>query len=103
VFPVEATLVAADPSIKPGMTADVRFQIERKTNVYAVPIEAVIKEAGKSYVTKIVARDGEQKTERAEVQVGARNDRELEIASGITEGEKLLIDPASAKENEVEL
>ena len=103
VFPVEATLVAADASIKPGMTADVRFQIERKTDVYAVPIEAVVKEEGKSYVTKIVTKAGEQATERAEVQVGARNDRELEIASGISEGDKLLIDPASSKENEVEL
>jgi RND family efflux transporter MFP subunit len=103
VFPVEATLVDADPSIKPGMTADVRFQIETKPNVFAVPIEAVVKESGKAYVNKIVLADGREKTEKTEVTVGARNDRELEVAAGLSEGDKLLINPASAKENEVEL
>jgi RND family efflux transporter MFP subunit len=103
VFPVEATLIDTDPSIKPGMTADVRFQIETKPGVFAVPIEAVVKDAGKSFVTKIVMADGKEKTEKAEITVGTRNDREIEVASGVAEGDKLLIKPASSKENEVEL
>jgi RND family efflux transporter MFP subunit len=103
VFPVEATLISADDTIRPGMTADIRFLIDVKPNVFAVPIEAVVKDAGKSYVTKIVVADGKEKTERAEIEVGVRNDRELEIARGVAEGDKLLIKPASAEENEVEL
>lgn len=104
VFPVEATLVDADPAIRPGMTADVRFQIDVRPDVMSVPIEAVVKKSdGKSYVTKIVAREGKERTELAEVQVGARNDRELELSSGVIEGEKLLIDPASSAANEVQL
>lgn len=103
VFPVEATLVEADETIKPGMTADVRFLIDVKPNVIAVPIEAVVKAEGKSSVTKIVVAEGIEKTEKLEVTVGARNDREVELAGGVAEGDKLLIDPASSKENEVEL
>lgn len=103
VFPVEAIVSDADLSIKPGMTADVRYQIETKPNVMAVPIEAVVKESGKSFVTKIVLAEGKEKTEKSEIVVGLRNDRELEVASGVAEGDKLLIKPASAKENEVEL
>jgi HlyD family secretion protein/macrolide-specific efflux system membrane fusion protein len=104
VFPVEATLTKADPAIKPGMTADVRVHIEKKEHVLALPIEAVVKENGKQYVSKVVpAENGKQKTDKVEVTVGARNDREIEIASGIKEGDKILIKPASSAENEYKM
>jgi membrane fusion protein, macrolide-specific efflux system len=103
VFPVEATLIESDGSIKPGMTADVRFEIEVRPSVFAVPIEAVVKEEGKSYVHRITGEGDQETTVKTEVQVGARNEREIEITSGIEEGQLLLIDPASSKENEVEL
>ena len=104
VFPVEATLTKADTAIKPGMTADVRIHIEKKDHVIALPIEAVVKESGKQYVTKVIpAEKGKQKTEKTEVKVGARNDREIEIKSGLAEGEKVLIKPASAAENEYKM
>ncbi len=104
VFPVEATLVKADAEIKPGMTADVRIHIETKPNVLSLPIEGVVKEVGKSYVTKVVQLPkGGQSTEKIEVQVGARNDREIEIVSGVPEGETILIKPASASDNEYKM
>src|SRR5207249_2691389 len=96
VFPVEATLAKADGLIKPGMTADVRIHIETKPGVLSLPIESVVKEAGKQYVTKVTpAANGKQKTDKTEVKVGARNDREIEVVSGIAEGDKVLIKPAS--------
>ena len=104
VFPVEATLTKADAAIKPGMTADVRIHIEKKEHVLALPIEAVVKENGKQFVSKVVpAANGKQKTDKIEVTVGARNDREIEIASGIKEGDKVLIKPASSAENEYKM
>ncbi|MDB4965989.1 MAG: putative rane protein [Myxococcales bacterium] len=104
VFPVEATLAKADALIKPGMTADVRIHIEKKEKVLALPIEAVIKEGGKQFVQKVVpAENGKQKTDKVEVKVGARNDREIEIASGIAEGDKVLIKPGSSAENEYKM
>ena len=104
VFPVEATLAKADGAIKPGMTADVRIHIETKKMVMALPIEAVVKEQGKSYVTKVTrAADGKQKTDKKEVTTGARNDREIEIAGGVQEGETVLIKPNSSSENEFKM
>lgn len=101
VFPVEATLKAPDGDIKPGMTADVRVHIETKPKVLVLPIEAVVKEKGKSWVTVVTSDDkGRPKTDRAEVTTGARNDREVEIVSGVKEGQKILIKPGSASENE---
>lgn len=104
VFPVEATLTRADTAIKPGMTADVRIHIEKKANVISLPIEAVVKENGKQFVSKVIPLDkGKQKTDKVEVAVGARNDREIEIQSGIKEGDKVLIKPASSAENEYKM
>jgi macrolide-specific efflux system membrane fusion protein len=104
VFPVEATLAKSDALIKPGMTADVRIHIEKKEKVLALPIEAVVKEGGKQFVQKVVMGEkGKQKTEKVEVKVGARNDREVEIASGIVEGDKVLIKPGSSAENEYKM
>jgi HlyD family secretion protein/macrolide-specific efflux system membrane fusion protein len=100
VFPVEAELLAADEAIKPGMTADVRIQLEERPNAIMVPIEAVVTTAGRSTVTRI--RDGEQpSTEQVDVTLGARNDRELEVLSGLNAGDRVLIDPASAARNEM--
>ncbi len=104
VFPVEATLSVADEAIKPGMTADVRVHIETRPKVLSLPIEAVVKEGGKSTVTKVIAAaGGKQKTEKADVQAGARNDREVEITSGLNEGDEVLIKPGSASENEYKM
>ena len=104
VFPIEATLEHADPEIKPGMTADVRIHIETKKGVLSLPIEAVAKEAGKTSVTKVVdgekGEKGKQTTDKVEVKLGARNDREVEVTSGVTEGMQILIKPASSAENE---
>lgn len=101
VFPVEATLKAPDGDIKPGMTADVRVHIETKPKVLTLPIEAVVKEKGKSFVTVVTTDEkGRPKTDKAEVTTGARNDREVEIVTGVKEGTKILIKPNSASENE---
>jgi HlyD family secretion protein/macrolide-specific efflux system membrane fusion protein len=102
VFPVEATLDAADAEIKPGMTADVRVHIETKPQVLFLPIEAVVKEAGKSHVTRVTTvENGRQKTDKVEVKTGLRNDRDVEILDGVRENDKVLIKPASAADNEV--
>ena len=104
MFPVEATLTDANKAIKPGMTADVRFHITSHEDVLAVPIEAIVKDKdGTAYVSKIVdGPEGPQK-EKVKVELGPRNDREQILAKGLDAGTVILIDPESAKENEVEL
>jgi HlyD family secretion protein/macrolide-specific efflux system membrane fusion protein len=104
VFPVEAQLSGVDTAIRPGMTADVRVHLDQKPDVISLPIEAVVKEGAKSMVTLVLTDDrGKQRTEKTEVTVGARNDREIEIVSGLREGDRVLIDPASAAANETKL
>lgn len=103
VFPVEATLKEADAAIRPGMTADLRFMIAVHPQVFAVPIEAVVKKDDQAFVQKVVAEGGKEHLVRAKVELGVRNDRQLQLVAGVEEGDTLLVQPDSAKENEVEL
>ncbi|MBP6742015.1 MAG: efflux RND transporter periplasmic adaptor subunit [Deltaproteobacteria bacterium] len=103
VFPVEATLDAKElAGIKPGMTADVKIHIETRKNVLKLPIEAVIKEKGKTFVNKVTGNPPGKgpATERVDIKGGMRNDREQEILEGLTEGMEVLIRPPSAEANE---
>ena len=104
VFPVEAQLEAPDGLVKPGMTADVRVHLDAKDGVLALPLEAIVKESGRSFVLRVVpAGKNEERTEKVEVTLGLRNDREVEIASGVLEGARVLLRPPSAAENETKL
>lgn len=85
------------------MTADVKIHVETRKGVLKLPIEAVTKEKGKSYVT-LVKDDpkakGKSLQDKVEVQVGARNDREQELLGGVDLGARVLIKPPSADQNE---
>jgi RND family efflux transporter MFP subunit len=100
-FPVEAALDGAQDlsEIKPGMTADVRILIEKRPQVLVLPIEAVVREKGTNFVQAITRTpDGKSHTERREVKLGARNDREVEVQNGLAEGAQVMIKPPPAKE-----
>lgn len=94
VFEVRVEL---DPSgagvqIKPGMTAEVRILIGSWTGVLKVPSETVFTEENTSYVYRVVddpEKPGEKKKEKTEVQVGQRGSREIEIKSGVEEGQQI--------------
>jgi membrane fusion protein, macrolide-specific efflux system len=104
VFPVEARIDTPDGLVKPGMTADVRVHLDAKAGVLAIPLEAVIKESGRSYVMRIVEKGpGDARPEKTEVTLGLRNDREVEVLTGLGEGAKVMLRPASAAENETKI
>jgi membrane fusion protein, macrolide-specific efflux system len=100
VFPIKAELDHPDPRVKPGMVSDVRIHVDEKPNVIAVPIEALTREAGKTFVKRVALRGEEMRTERVEVVVGTQNDRFAEVVSGISDGDKVLLDPPSSAKNE---
>ena len=103
MFPVEAALDKAEPRIKPGMTGDIRIFVREEANVLALPLESVRSEAGKSFVTRVVGKADTEHTEKVRVVVGSANDHLVEIVSGVGEGERILVDPGSAKDNETKI
>ena len=101
VFPIEAALADPDDQIKPGMTADVRIHVELRKGVLSLPIEALVKEAGKTTVNRVIVdKKGQRTTEKVPVEIGPQSDREAELKTGVSEGDKVLIRPASSAANE---
>lgn len=80
----------ADARIRAGMTANVDILANEKKDVLAVPQRAVKTRDDKKYVD-ILNEDGETTTS-IEVQVGLRgSDGNIEILSGLTGGEKVVV------------
>jgi macrolide-specific efflux system membrane fusion protein len=73
--------------MRSGMTANVTFMISSKENVLLVPSDALKMKNGKSIV--MVRFDGDD-LER-EVEVGETNGKQVEIISGLKEGEVVLL------------
>ena len=83
--------------LRPEMTASVTIFLERREDVLAVPAKAVQRERGKNvvYVT------ANERTEACEIKVGWRDGQWIEVASGLEEGETVLLDsPGQNEEKE---
>jgi len=106
VFPIEAVVEGDATGVRPGMTADLRVHLEKKPAVLSLPIEAVVKDkdSGRSLVTRVISMEkGKAATEKVTVKTGSRSDVSVEITSGIKEGDRILIRPGSADENEYKM
>jgi len=102
LFPVEIRIGASADAglIKPGMTADIEVLIASKKDVLTLPVEAVLERENERYVQRV--REGKKQTiEEVPIVTGLENDRLVEIVSGITKNDKVLINPKSAKDNEM--
>jgi len=87
VFDVDLAILDEDPALKPGMSASAQIIVQRLPDVVSVPLEAVFEKEGKPVVYL------EDRTRR-DVQVGRRNDRDIEIVAGLQGGERIcLVDP----------
>ncbi|MBU1092165.1 efflux RND transporter periplasmic adaptor subunit [Patescibacteria group bacterium] len=73
--------------LKPAMTADLEILTEQQDNVLFVPRKAVTRSDGK-YLVKVLVND---QAEEREVQVGLVGDNELEILTGLTEGDRIVL------------
>jgi HlyD family secretion protein len=74
--------------LKPGMTADVYIEIERKENVLVIPQIALYKKEKKFFVK--VLKEGIIKEREVKVGIFGSNDK-VEILSGLKENEEIII------------
>lgn len=70
-----------------GMSATINFQMDERQGVLTLPIAAVKKANGRSYV--FTQQDGKIKAEQ--VQTGLENTENLEVLSGVAEGDTVII------------
>jgi HlyD family secretion protein len=78
-----------DPKLLPDLSAAVDIGTSREPSVLVVPRDAVVKENGKTFV---LAKNGSG-DEKREVKLGAANDVEQVIVSGVEKGTVVLRNP----------
>ena len=79
------------------MNAEVTILVDRKENVLSVPVQAILEYSGKDHVA-VKTPNG---FDRREVELGATNDKFVEVTKGITDGTIVALNPlALLSENE---
>lgn len=76
------------PYMRSGMTTNVSFVIETKSNVLLVPSEAIKVRSGRA--TVMLAADDDAPQERA-IKVGGSDGKRTEVLAGVTEGDRLMV------------
>ncbi len=94
-FEVKVTVDNVDRRLRPGMTAVVDIILERHKNVLTLPAEAIKPNDSVSLVAG-VGKD--RKTGDRKITTGLKNDAEVEITTGVSEGDTVEIPKISAKD-----
>jgi multidrug efflux pump subunit AcrA (membrane-fusion protein) len=96
-FPVEIE-VNEKVSFLPGMTARVSAVLETKKNVLVMPLSGLFEERGMNFV--YLYDPNTNKAKKVNVICGVRNEMEVEIKSGLKEGDKVYTDKPLNIEND---
>jgi RND family efflux transporter MFP subunit len=74
--------------LQPGMYANVTLSANSRPNALTVPINAIQRGENK---TTVLVLDAQNRVQSREVQVGVEGSNNVEILSGLTEGEKVIV------------
>jgi len=96
-FPVKVA-IDEEVHILSGMTARVTAVLEIKKNVLLMPLSGLFEEKGRYYV--YLYNEKTNKAKKVYVDVGIRNEMEVEIKSGLKEGDKVYTDKPLNIEND---
>jgi len=90
-YPIKIQMTNSPSTLVDGMSVDAAITVSVAKGVLAVPIEAVLTENGKTYVTLVsVGADRTTTMTRTEVKTGIEGDEYVEIKSGLKEGDRVL-------------
>ena len=87
-YPVKVSLPITQGQIKSGMFAELTIDTMSKQGILTVPVGAVIPKGGQDIVYLV---DGESRAQVAEVTTGIKNDQYIEIVSGLTAGQEVIV------------
>ena len=91
VYGIDVTLDVVDPAIRPGMTGTANVIVASKRDVLVVPNLAIRNLGGRRGVQ--VLENG-QAVDRTDVAFGLSNDQVTEVASGLAEGDLVILPTA---------
>jgi RND family efflux transporter MFP subunit len=87
LYSVTVRLDPTDLPLRSGMTINVIFPIEQRNDILMVPFRAIETESGQAYLTRVTLSG----TERVAVTMGLITDTQIEILSGIEEGDVITV------------
>jgi membrane fusion protein (multidrug efflux system) len=85
---LKAHVPNAEHKLRPGMFAQVHAQIVNRPGVLLVPESAIIYSSNGSFVWRL---DAEGAVQQAKVQLGARQQGVVEVASGLAAGDRVVV------------
>lgn len=88
VFSLRIALDNSDPEVKGGIFTQTNIASVLRHNTLVIPKDAVLEKSGRIYVCVI---NSQNEVEERVVQVGARGDQNIEILSGLNEGEQIAV------------
>ena len=97
LYPVTVRLDPTELPLRSGMTVNVTFPIEQRTDTLLVPFRAIETEGGQAYVTRVTASS----SERVAVTLGLITDTQVEILSGLNEGDVVTVYANPVQDSEV--
>lgn len=83
---IRARVPNADEQLRPGLFARVTLMLELKPQALTIPEQAIVPRGGDQYVYKVV--DG--KASQIKVRTGIRRDGQVEIVSGLADGDTVV-------------
>lgn len=86
-YPVTVAVTNADGAVKPGMTANLAVEVDRRDNVLLVPTRAVRTQGSQ----KIVTVEYKGQSIQVPVGTGLSNDTTVEITNGLQEGDTVVL------------
>jgi len=97
LYPVTVRFDPADLPLRSGMTVNVTFPIEQRTDTLIVPFRAVETEGGQAYVTRVT----DSGSEHVAVTLGLITDTQVEISSGLNEGDVVTVFANPVQDTEI--
>ncbi|HWR44990.1 efflux RND transporter periplasmic adaptor subunit [Sporomusa sp.] len=92
-YPVYVDVDSPQGLLYPTMTARVTINVGESKNSLVVPLTAIKEEKGQKYVQVMV----NGKTQKTSVKTGLNDDEKMEIISGLSEGDSVVLPASKAK------
>ena len=90
-FPVTISLEPTEIELKGGLTATADVIVEEHKNIIMIPNRAIKGSPG-DYWVEVVIDEKKVSTEKRPVVLGAQNDQFSEVISGLSEGERIIVE-----------
>jgi HlyD family secretion protein len=95
-FPVTISLTPSETELKGGLTATADVIIDEHKDVLLVPNRAIKGSLG-NYWVEVVTDEEKLVTEQRLVVIGAQNEQFTEIVSGLSQGEKIIVESTRSR------